>query len=222
MLPPVRAVSAGRSLHAHGFIRECHIVRLTQAGEDLVDIVRLIVISQLHGALFQSALAVVRPDIGIALFVKADKGAAQRQAVQGLGRFLLLYGQVDMLPQKHIVAAVQLHIEGVLGGIAHIIGRAGYISAAAALVGILIIHQGNGARPEFIGVCAGCNAHAISLHNSAPLHLIQHALDAEGTGLLDGDVNILGVSVFIGLVIAQGSDSAVHRRSDHGIGQQML
>ena len=127
-----------------------------------------------------------------------------------------------MLAQDHPFAAVQLHIEGVLAGGAHFVGAAADVIAVVVILHrVLIVHQGDGAHPEFLGIPPGFHADAAAFHDGPPLQLIQRPLDPVGAGLLNGDVG-LGLAVFVGALLADGGDPPVHRRFHHGVGKQVL
>ena len=118
-----------------------------------------------------------------------------------------------MLPQQQPVAALQLHIEGVLAGHGGVIAAAVIVPVLVALLGVLPIDEGDGALPGLIAD-AGADHHSGALRQGTCVVLVDIALHPEAAGLHDGHEG-QGIAVLIGAaVLVDGLDPARHGRGD--------
>ena len=200
-------------------VREGDVVRLGKAlGDDVV--VRVFIIgAQGDGPLFQLAAAVLRPDIGAAVVLVAEIGAADDDT--GL---IVPFGvalHVQVLAHDQALHAVQLHIEGILAGHIGGIAAADIVAVVVVLYGVFVVHQGHGAKPGLAVVYPGGEPDAVTLGDGSLLQLADGTLYPVGTGLLDGDVG-RGVALTVGAAFVDGLDAAGDRGSDGGVFQQLL
>ena len=210
-------MGGGNTLPAYLRVGVGNIVLLRQALGDDIGILHLIVISQSYLPLFQLAPA-FRPDIGAAVLLIAYEGAPQLQA----GDFFPFGGQlhIDMLTQHQPLGGVQIDVEGVPAGVAHLIHIAVHI-VGIALGGAFVVHHGHGAQPAETFVQTGNRPNPIPGLNAAPLQLPQHRLDAVSAGFLDGDVGHR-LAIVVGAAFADALHPAGNRGHHIGVFQQVL
>ena len=115
-----------------------------------------------------------------------------------------------MLTQQQTVAALQLHIEGVLAGAGGIVAAAVVIAVLIALLGVGPVDHGDGALPRLVAD-AGTDHHGGALRQRTGVILVDIALDPEAAGLHDGHegqriARLVGAAFFI-----DGLDAARHR-----------
>ena len=178
-----------------------------------------VIVSQRHRPLFQLA-ALFRPDVGRAVLIVAQERAADTYT-GSIGAGVQL--NVQVLAQHQAVGGVQLHIEGIPAGGGHFV-RGGTVVAVsiAALGGIFVVHQRDGARPRRVLLRPGHQLHPVPLLQAAPLQFAQHTLDPVGAGLLDGDVSgrlavRIGGVIFVDFLHPPGDGG-----SDGRVVQQLL
>ena len=209
-----------RAVVAQLLVGEGNVILQRQAVQHVVGVRRLIVLAQRDAAFFQLAL-LLRPHVGRAVVFKADEGAAEGQTG---GRAILFrqHFQVNMLSQNQAVGAVQLHVERILAGRGHGIGRHTIIPVGVApLRGVFVIHQLDRARPGSERIRPGGDLNAGAFNNAAPLQFADGTLDAVGADLLNGDVRC-GVAVSVGAAFVDGLNAALDGRHHGGVFQQIL
>ena len=209
-----------RAVVAQLLVGEGNVILQRQAVQHVVGVRCLIVFAQRDAALFQLAL-LLRPHVGRAVVFKADEGAAEGQT-GGRAVPFRQHFQVNMLSQNQAVGAVQLHIERVLAGRGHGIGRHAVIPIGVApLRGAFIIHQLDRARPGSGRIRPGGDLDAGALNDAAPLQFSDGTLDPVGAHLLNGDVR-RGIAVSVGAAFVDGLNAALDGRHHGGVFQQIL
>ena len=187
-------------------IREGNIIRVRKAVSHIVCIHLLIVSTNGNGPFFQLSAAIFRPDIGIALFLKADIGTAQRNAcpcsVTGI-QF-----DIQMLAHDQALNRIQLHIERILAGCAH--GIRTHHPVVVILYGVFVIYQLHGSQPCFAAVYPGSHPDSVPLPDGPLLQLSDGSLDPVRAFLLNGNIRG-GVSLAVRSVFIHRLDPTGYR-----------
>ena len=91
---------------------------------------------------------------------------------------------IDVLAQKQLVHVVQIHIERIVAGAAHLIGGADIV------VGLLrrAVDLRDDAVPEYAGIHAGADDDVLAHVEVAAVHLVDGPLGAVGACLDEGDI----------------------------------